>query len=668
MDHQCCHGRMTGRMCRSARGVCTCVFLLFLTHVAPQHTCRHVHPTPDQVILDVPLDSAHLIRKRSVDQPLRIKLYYDESVYALSEEKYQLIHEMVMPTAVNYWEAALMVRKTESVIRLNRRCEKNQVFLLKGEPHPYCKSRCEAVTMCGEVQVPEQHLHACRVCNTLGDNCRVVAREVGDGIPSADFVFYISALETERCRRGHTVAYAAHCQQEAALDRPIAGHANLCPAAISTKAQELETLISTVKHEILHALGFSISLYAFYRDDDGLPLTNRTENGKPALNEALQARQWSERVIQRVVRSDWQVRGGKTVKEMNLVVTPRVREEVRRHFNCPDLEGAELEDQGHEGTALTHWEKRVFENEAMTGTHTQNPAYSRITLALMEDTGWYKANYHLAQPLKWGRHLGCTFAMKSCKEYMEEQTRSGRSIHPFCNKVKRDPLETDCTEDRSSVALCNLVEHRNQLPGHYQNFGAIPHVTSSRVGFYGGSVALADYCPYIQEFTWKNNDVVIRGSHCQYPENNPDSEKNFALEAYAEDSRCFNQEREWVERTCGHLRQWQHWGSGCYQYLCVDGRLHLTVANHTYTCYHAGQIINISIFHNGWLHEGAVVCPPCSELCEEANMVCRKGREPPKSVEYYRDELVCRAPSVSPLTLLSLSLSLSLSLVWNVEL
>lgn len=64
-----------------------------------------------------------------------------------------------------------------------------------------------------------------------------------------------------------------------------------------------------------------------------------------------------------------------------------------------------------------------YQNEAMTGTHTQNPAYSRITLALMEDTGWYRANYHMAQPLKWGRHLGCSFAMSSCKDYMDAQTR-----------------------------------------------------------------------------------------------------------------------------------------------------------------------------------------------------------------------------------------------------
>ena len=68
-------------------------------------------------------------------------------------------------------------------------------------------------------------------------------------------------------------------------DRPIAGHANLCPRSISTKLPELDVLISTVKHEILHALGFSVSLFAFYRDPHGNPLTPRDEHGKPALNE-----------------------------------------------------------------------------------------------------------------------------------------------------------------------------------------------------------------------------------------------------------------------------------------------------------------------------------------------------------------------------------------------
>lgn len=79
--------------------------------------------------------------------------------------------------------------------------------------------------MCGEVQVPEEHLDACRVCNVSGQNCRTDPNsKVGKGIVGADFIFYVSALQSERCHKGLTVGYAAHCQQESVLDRPIAGH------------------------------------------------------------------------------------------------------------------------------------------------------------------------------------------------------------------------------------------------------------------------------------------------------------------------------------------------------------------------------------------------------------------------------------------------------------
>lgn len=97
----------------------------------------------------------------------------------------------------------------------------------------------------------------------------------------------------------------------------------------------------------------------------------------------------------------------------------------------------------------------------------------------------------------------------------------GMPIAPFCSKVKQDPLETECTNDRSSVALCNLLEHSEQLPRMFQNFDEIYNVDKGREGFYGGSVSLADYCPYIQEFTWRSKSVVVRGSNCRYVENNP---------------------------------------------------------------------------------------------------------------------------------------------------
>ena len=42
---------------------------------------------------------------------------------------------------------------------------------------------------------------------------------------------------------------------------------------------------------------------------------------------------------------NWEVRKGRMRRTVHMLVTPRVREEVRRHFNCSALEGAELEDQ-----------------------------------------------------------------------------------------------------------------------------------------------------------------------------------------------------------------------------------------------------------------------------------------------------------------------------------
>lgn len=75
----------------------------------------------------------------------------------------------------------------------------------------------------------------------------------------------------------------------------------------------------------------------------------------------LQARQWSDKIIKTVMRRNWTIHNGAIDKPIQVMVTPRVVEEVRQHFNCSSLEGAELEDQGEDGTALTHWEKRVFE-------------------------------------------------------------------------------------------------------------------------------------------------------------------------------------------------------------------------------------------------------------------------------------------------------------------
>lgn len=230
----------------------------------------------------------------------------------------------------------------------------------------------------------------------------------------------------------------------------------------------------------------------------------------------------------------------------------------------------------------------------------------------------------------------------------------GRSIHPFCSKIKKDPLQTECTDDRNSVALCNLVKHEFPLPKEYQNFDTLNYVHEDDLEYYGGSVQLADHCPYIQEFTWRSKNVVVRGSQCKFEENNPHKEKNFALEAYGgQHSKCFEHtEKMWEERNCHQTREWQNWGSGCYKYSCSGGRLHIHISNYTYECFHPGQELNIRVFDMNWLKIGAIVCPSCKDLCGKEfaalGQSCKKPEEAPSSYYYPKDLLKCGVKAHMP--------------------
>ena len=221
------------------------------------------------------------------------------------------------------------------------------------------------------------------------------------------------------------------------------------------------------------------------------------------------------------------------------MVTPQVREEARRHFNCDTLEGAELENSDGDQTKLAHWEKRLFENEGMTGTISGNAVFSRLTLALMEDTGWYQVDYSMAEPLEWGKNLGCLFAKNSCKAWM---SANAGSIQPFCDNMRESlsSLKTGCTEDKTSVALCTLKNYTSALPKEYQYFDSPKK----------GGEMLADFCPYFETFTWTDGGKAIRDSTCMFTANSVQSDRNYALESYGQDSRCFEQGMKWQRLNC----------------------------------------------------------------------------------------------------------------------
>jgi hypothetical protein len=108
-----------------------------------------------------------------------------------------------------------------------------------------------------------------------------------------------------------------------------------------------KSVLGIAIHEIHHILGFSSSqIGSDFRDPN---------NGYAILPQSKVLK------VQTVLY-------GAISRDVTKVITPTVVQVAREHFGCQDLDGVELEDGGSSGTAGSHWEKRILQNEFMTGT------------------------------------------------------------------------------------------------------------------------------------------------------------------------------------------------------------------------------------------------------------------------------------------------------------
>jgi hypothetical protein len=55
----------------------------------------------------------------------------------------------------------------------------------------------------------------------------------------------------------------------------------------------------------------------------------------------------------------------------------------------------------------------------MTGVFDYNPVFSRLSLAVLEDSGWYTVDYTAAKDLPWGSGRGCDFVRRGCGDMLE---------------------------------------------------------------------------------------------------------------------------------------------------------------------------------------------------------------------------------------------------------
>jgi hypothetical protein len=54
-----------------------------------------------------------------------------------------------------------------------------------------------------------------------------------------------------------------------------------------------------------------------------------------------------------------------------------------------------------------------------------------------------------------------------------------------------------------------------------------------------------------------------------------------------------------------------------FQFSCSETEgLIVHIQNKSHRCYQANQIIQVQAYTTEWLHDGTIVCPNCTEVCQ----------------------------------------------------
>jgi len=79
----------------------------------------------------------------------------------------------------------------------------------------------------------------------------------------------------------------------------------------------------------------------------------------------------------------------------------------------------------------------------MTGADISEPKFSKFTLTLFKDTGWYNPDMSLADEILWGKGEGCGFISNKCN--------SNTKYYDFCYSSG----QSSCDDDGSIMTYCS---------------------------------------------------------------------------------------------------------------------------------------------------------------------------------------------------------------------
>ncbi|KAF8569082.1 hypothetical protein P879_06802 [Paragonimus westermani] len=210
-----------------------------------------------------------------------------------------------------------------------------------------------------------------------------------------------------------------------AMNNPILGYVNLCTRAIVSDSGLNERAYSIFLHEIAHALGFSPTLYAFLRNENGEPRTRRNPLTQlPDLGFDSNGLYTPGQSTMGTVVRIWKSVKGTFNRKVKVLKTPMLLATAREHFNCPTLDGVDLENQGSESTAMAHFEKRLVMVSDLDTTFYQTELLWLWCVNCFNDLG--RSSFSLAEVgYTIGKRIENNTTFLHTQRFLPQATRDG---------------------------------------------------------------------------------------------------------------------------------------------------------------------------------------------------------------------------------------------------
>ena len=195
-----------------------------------------------------------------------------------------------------------------------------------------------------------------------------------------------------------------------------------------------------------HILGFNKNLYGSWVNGNGIPI------GEEKVFK-LRVTKYRGYVQSKNLGNN---EGIKVARQRFQILTPKVIEKAKDHFKCDQIAqdlGVFLSTSSRsefDSNQLSHWDRKMILNDGMTMSTMNIPMkFTSLSFAVLEDTGWYKVDYSLAEEVEWGKDAGCDFYLLACYEGKKDYNKK---FFCFGDQVT-------CNHERTHKAKCEMNEY-----------------------------------------------------------------------------------------------------------------------------------------------------------------------------------------------------------------